>query len=313
MPQKALLLGMKQHKNKWRLRFSKRWLSGSFKACHLFGKLREGSICFLRNTMECKQLFPCGKLLIISSLLLLVGCGKQPTEKLHIATAANMQFAMDVLTEAFTAKTGIACETVISSSGKLTAQIKEGAPFEVFVSADLKYPQALADAQLTEGPVRVYAYGQLVLWTQVPNLDPSMASLTQPEIRHIAMANPKTAPYGIAAEQVLAYYQLADSVQPKLVFGESIAQTNQFIISQAAEIGFTARSVVEAPALQDKGSWLDLPAESYEPIAQGVVVLRSNGKNLPQAQQFADFLLTQQAQDILVKFGYLVPNSKPVQ
>jgi len=263
--------------------------------------------------MECKQLFSFEKLLILLCLFLLAGCSNPPSEKLHIATAANMQFAMDALTEAFTANTGIACETVISSSGKLTAQIKEGAPFEVFVSADLKYPQALVDAALTEGPMRVYAYGQLVLWTQIATLDLSMATLTQPAVRHIAVANPKTAPYGIAAEQVLAYYQLTDSVQSKLVFGESIAQTNQFIISQAAEIGFTARSVVEAPALQDKGRWLALPAESYEPIAQGVVVLRSKGKSLAQAQQFADFLLTKQAQDILIKFGYLVPNSKPTQ
>lgn len=263
--------------------------------------------------MECKQLFSTEKLLILWSLLLLVGCGKQPTEKLHIATAANMQFAMEALTQAFTENTGVACETVLSSSGKLTAQIREGAPFEVFVSADLKYPQALVDAQMTEGPVSVYAYGQLVLWTQVPNLEPSMTVLTQPEVRHIAMANPKTAPYGIAAEQVLAYYQLTDSIKPKLVFGESIAQTNQFIISQAAEIGFTARSVVEAPVLNDKGRWLALPEESYEPIAQGVVVLRNSGKSLTQAQQFADFLLTEQAQTILLKFGYLVPNSKPEQ
>lgn len=258
--------------------------------------------------MECKRLFSFEKLLLLLGLFLLMACSKATNDKLHIATAANMQFAMDALTEAFTASTGIACETVISSSGKLTAQIKEGAPFEVFVSADLKYPQALVDAQLTEGPVRVYAYGQLVLWTQVPDLDPVMSALTQPAIRHIAVANPRTAPYGIAAEQVLAYYQLRDSVQAKLVFGESIAQTNQFIISQAAEMGFTARSVVEASALQDKGRWLVLPAESYEPIAQGVVVLRNNGKNLPQAQQFANFLFTQQAQDILLKFGYLVPN-----
>ncbi len=264
-------------------------------------------------SMECKQLFSSEKLLILLGLFLLVGCTNPPTEKLHIATAANMQFAMEVLTEAFTTNTGIACETVISSSGKLTAQIKEGAPFEVFVSADLKYPQALVDAQLTEGPVRVYAYGQLVLWTQIATLDLSMAALTQPEIRHIAMANPKIAPYGIAAEQVLAYYQLTDSVQPKLVFGESISQTNQFIVSQAAEIGFTARSVVEAPTLENKGRWLALPAESYEPIAQGVVVVRNKGEKLRQAHQFSDFLLTQEAQDILIKFGYLVPNSKPVQ
>jgi molybdate transport system substrate-binding protein len=264
-------------------------------------------------SMECKQLFSSEKLLIFLGLFLLIGCSNPPTEKLHIATAANMQFAMKALTEAFTENTGIACETVLGSSGKLTAQITEGAPFEVFVSADLKYPQALVDAQLTEGPVQVYAYGQLVLWTQVANLDLSMASLTQPEVRHIAMANPKTAPYGIAAEQVLAYYQLTDSVQSKLVFGESISQTNQFIISQAAEVGFTARSVVEAPVLSNKGRWLALPADSYEPIAQGVVVLRSAGNRLPQAQQFSDFLLTQEAQDILIKFGYLVPNSKPVQ
>ncbi|WP_020537484.1 molybdate ABC transporter substrate-binding protein [Lewinella cohaerens] len=263
--------------------------------------------------MKRKQLFPSEKLLILLILVLLAGCGSKSGEKLHIATAANMQFAMEALTQAFTATTGIACETIISSSGKLTAQITEGAPFDVFVSADLKYPQALVDVQLTDGPVRVYAYGQLVLWTKKTTLDISIAALTKEEVRHIAMANPKTAPYGVAAAQVLSYYQLTDTVQPKLVFGESIAQTNQFIISQAAEIGFTARSVVEAPILTNKGRWMALPNESYEPIAQGVVVLKGNEEKVKQAQQFADFLLTAEAKNIMIAHGYLVPDSTQLQ
>ncbi len=263
--------------------------------------------------MKRKQLFLSEKLLILLTLVLLASCGSKPREKLHIATAANMQFAMEALTQAFTATTDIACESIISSSGKLTAQITEGAPFDVFVSADLKYPQALVDAQLTDGPVRVYAYGQLVLWTQKAALDPSTMALTKEEVRHIAMANPKTAPYGMAAAQVLAYYQLTDAVQPKLVFGESIAQTNQFIISQAAEIGFTARSVVEAPIVTNKGRWLTLPNESYEPIAQGVVVLMGDEEKVKQARQFADFLFTAEAKAIMAKYGYLVPDNMQLQ
>lgn len=222
-----------------------------------------------------------------------------------------MQFAMEALIEAFEEATAIPCEAVVSSSGKLTAQIKEGAPFDVLVAADLKYPQDLVNAGLADAPARVYAYGQLVLWTQVEGLKPSMNMLTDAGIRHIALANPKTAPYGRAAMQVLDYYGLKAAVADKLVYGESIAQTNQFINTGAADLGFTAMAVVQSSVISGQGAWIPLPAESYDLIEQGVVVIKGEGERLIRARQFADFLLSPAAKEILDKFGYLSPDLRP--
>ncbi len=244
--------------------------------------------------------------LLLITLFLFFGCGQQESEpKLVIATAANMQFAMEDLVSAFTKETGIKCEIVISSSGKLTAQIQAGAPFDVFVSADLKYPESLHQAGLTSGPPAVYAHGQLVLWSTSNTGPPHLDQLTDGAVAHIAMANPKTAPYGHAAAQVLAANQLTGPLEKKLVYGESIAQTNQFIISGAAEVGFTALAVVQSPILKDSGHWTLIPPEQYHPIEQGVVVLQQDDASKADAQAFADFLLSAQAKEILDTFGYL--------
>lgn len=230
-------------------------------------------------------------------------CHQKQEEKLNIAVAANMQFAMKELVNTFTDQTGIACELIISSSGKLTAQIKEGAPFDVFVSANMKYPTELFKTGYALQPPQVYAYGKLVLWSMVDGITPSVELLHHPKIKHIALANPKMAPYGTAAMEVLNYYNIATTVHDKLVFGESIAQTNQFIISKSAEIGFTAKSVVLASTMKNKGRWIDLK-NIYSPIAQGVVVIKQENHLQPQAQKFYEFLFSNAAQTILQNYGY---------
>ncbi|MEN7551731.1 molybdate ABC transporter substrate-binding protein [Rapidithrix thailandica] len=224
-----------------------------------------------------------------------------------IATAANMQFAMQELTGQFTKSTGIDCEVVISSSGKLTAQIKEGAPYDVFVSANRKYPDELYKSGLAREPTKIYAYGKLVLWSMFKEITPSVESLSSEMIEHIALANPKTAPYGVAAIEVLKHYQLSDKLEGKLVYGESIAQTNQFIISKSAELGFTAMSVVLSPDMQGKGHWVALEEGIYTPIEQGVVVIqREKAVDTAQAQKFYEFLFSKEARQILESFGYSV-------
>ncbi len=231
-------------------------------------------------------------------------CQSQKSDTLTIATAANMQFAMESLIQAFTSETGISCETAISSSGKLTAQIEEGAPFHVFISADMKYPTRLFENGFSTAEPKVYAYGKLVLWSRIDGLEPSIEVLSDERIRHIALANPKTAPYGAAALEVLTYYQLLDPLAQKLVYGESISQTNQFIISKAAEMGFTAKSVVRSPQMKGEGQWVDIDPSIYSPIAQGVVILKHSGENMPAARAFYDFLFSEKAQRILTDFGY---------
>lgn len=233
-------------------------------------------------------------------------CNTVPSSNtLTIATAANMQFAMQVLTKAFTAKTGIHCDVVISSSGKLTAQIKEGAPYDVFVSADMKYPNELFNSGLTANTPKVYALGRLVLWSMVEGLNPTLEGLKNGQIQHIALANIKTAPYGIAAMKILEHHQLLEELEEKLVYGESIAQTNQFITSKSAEVGFTALSVVLSPPMKNKGQWMVLE-EGYAPIEQGVVLVKRKDGNGNQAQQFYDFLFSEEAKRLLKDFGYLV-------
>lgn len=234
-------------------------------------------------------------------------CATPPSDRLFIATAANMQFAMEELTRAFTAQTGIECETIMGSSGKLTAQIQEGAPFDVLVSADMKYPEELLKNGFATAPPVVYAHGRLVLWTVAEGLMPQMDLLTDPSVRHIALANPATAPYGAAAWQVLLAMDLLDQVEGKLVYGESIAQTNQFITSAAAELGFTALAVVRSPAMRDVGRWIVIDPAGYDPIAQGAIVLNNRPEAADRARRFCAFLESEDAHAILLDYGYDVP------
>ena len=230
-------------------------------------------------------------------------------QPLRVAVAANAQFVMEQLKEAFQKKTGVPMELIVSSSGKLTTQIQQGAPYDVFLSADMKYPQKLHKAGLTTAAPVVYAYGSLVLWTlgNLP-LTADLRVLSNPAVRHIAIANPATAPYGEAAISFLTYRKRLDPIKPKIVYGESIAQVNQYVLTGAAEVGFTAKSVVLDPSLTQRGHWIDLPATGYSPIAQGAVILKRTSQ-LPAARQFVQFLRSPVARRILQQFGYRSPTS----
>ena len=181
---------------------------------------------------------------LFSTFLLLSSCKQDRTDKIRIATSANMHYTMKQLVEEFGFQSSISCEIVVSSSGKLTALIKEGAPYDVFVAADMSYPQDLYEAGFAINAPKPYAYGKLVLWTINKDIEPTIASLTNESVTHIALANPRTAPYGIASMEVLRHHGIQKQIESKLVYGESVSQANQFIMSQSAEIGFTARSVV---------------------------------------------------------------------
>lgn len=184
--------------------------------------------------------------------------------KITIAAAANVQFVLNELTKDFESSTGIKTEIILNSSGKLTAQIKEGAPYDVFVSADMKYPAELYKTGFAIDSPRVYANGLLVLWTTKDEVkpDPTLKVLTSNAVKKIAIANPQTAPYGEASVEAMNYYKVYDKVKDKLVYGESISQTNQFIISGSAEIGFTAKSIVLADEMKGKGIWVDIDRKS---------------------------------------------------
>lgn len=228
-----------------------------------------------------------------------IACNTSKKETLTIATAANMQFAMEALTKEFTKQYGINCQLVISSSGKLTAQIQSGAPYDVFVSADLKYPTELYQKGLTVKAPEVYATGTLVLWTTTNNITPTLLNLKNNRIKHIALANPKTAPYGKAAMEVLTPY--IKNLKHKFVYGESIAQVNQFVNTQVAQVGFTSLSVVLA---QQKGSWNSIPKDLYTPIKQGIVIIKQTNY-LDKATLFYNFVFSKTGKEILKKHGCL--------
>lgn len=246
--------------------------------------------------------------------LFILGCGGNPPNQsidLTVAVAANAQFAMEAIAIAFEEETNKNIEIVIGSSGKLTAQIKQGAPYDVLVAANMKYPNYLYQQGLAKELPAIYALGELVLWTFDTDLIilQDLSVLTHQNVQKIALANPKNAPYGQQAINALNFYNLKEKLQSKLVFGESIAQTNQYISTRNCEIGFTAKSVVLAPKLKNKGSWGSVPKEAYQPIEQGVIITKYGSKEHAEvAQQFYDFLFSTTAQRIFQDYGYTIPN-----
>lgn len=228
---------------------------------------------------------------------------------LTVAVAANVQFAFEELSTTFTRETGITIKPISDSSGKITAQARSGAPFDVFLSADMDYPQTLYKEGLANAEPTVYAFGTLVLWTMTDlDLTPGLAALADPKVGKVALANPKLAPYGLAALQALTYYKIADALKPKLVFGENIAQVNQYVYTRNVDAGFTAKSVVLSPAMRGKGQWIEVPKDTYQPIAQGVVILKHGADNAAaDCNRFVEFLASAPARTILANYGYGLP------
>lgn len=243
----------------------------------------------------------------IALLLFTYGCRiPEPTEHITIAVASNMQYAMDEIAEAFSIESGIPCELIVGASGQLTAQIREGAPFDVLVSADMKYPREIKKSGLAANSPNIYAYGKIVLWTLEDDLTPSMEELKDERVQHIAIANPKLAPYGLAAKQALHFHGVHDEVEEKLVYGESITQTNQFILSRSAQVGITAKSMVTSPKLRNKGKYKDIDPRMYDPIEQGVVIIKNTDTDYSREILFCKFLSSDKAKKILRRFGYSV-------
>lgn len=229
--------------------------------------------------------------------------------KLRVAAAADLQFAMADLAREFRgAHPDIDLETVFGSSGNFYAEIGNGAPFDLFLSADSEYPRRLIQDKLAVADsLFVYATGHLVLW--VPKDSPldlarlGMKALEAPSVKHIAIANPQHAPYGRAAEAALRSTGVYDRISSKLVLGENIAQTFQFAQSGAAEIGVVALSLAVAPNARDKGRYWEIPRNAYPKIEQGGVIL-TRASNPEAARVFRSFLLSDKALGTLKSYGF---------
>jgi len=241
---------------------------------------------------------------------LLFGTNLAPAEEkyLTIAYAANFQFVANELNVTFEKQTPIKTKSVFASSGKLSNQILNGAPFDLFLSADQEYPQKIEQKGFSASPSRIFAYGSLVLWTLFPlNLTPDLDFLQKAEIKKIALANPDNAPYGLAARKILQEQKILAKIEKKLIFGENIAQVNNYIYLKTVDLGFTAKSVVMSPEMQGKGKWLEISCAKCQPIPHSVVLLKYGQKNNREAaNKFYNFLFSEPARKILKKYGYQI-------
>lgn len=237
-----------------------------------------------------------------------------PPARVTVAAAADLRFAMDDLIATFAADNPSATVTATyGSSGTFFTQISEGAPFDVYFSADAAYPRNLEKAGLAEsGSTRLYAIGQIVTW--VPNdsaLDVEargLEALTDPSVETIAIANPEHAPYGRAAVAAMKTAGIYDAVESRFVLGENISQAAQFVESGNADIGVIALSLAIAPNLVDKGRYAIVPIESYPRLEQGAVVLKASA-DPEAAQAFLDFVLGPEGRTVLDRYGFLLPPS----
>jgi molybdate transport system substrate-binding protein len=231
-----------------------------------------------------------------------------------VAAAANLTYVLDALDAEFQRVTPHATVTItLGASGSLSTQIQHGAPFDVFLSADVDYPRRLAEAGFADGTtLQTFAVGRLVLWTTRADLDPKDigAVVKNATVRKLAIAQPKTAPYGRAAQAALEKLGLWPAAQAKLVTGENISQTAQFVDTGNADAGFVALSLLTAPRLRDRGHWTEVAPGLYRDVPlDHAAVLTAHGKDNALARQYLAFLHSPAAEKILRQFGYGLPKS----
>ncbi len=244
-------------------------------------------------------------------LCLILFAAFAPAQEITVAAAADMSAALPELVTAYTKKTGQVVKVSFGASGNLTNQIRNGAPFDVFFSADEQYPQQLIAEGLAEKDTLYrYAVGRLVLW--VPNDSPldlsklGIKALLDPSVKKISIANPATAPYGRAAEATLRHFEIYDQVSSRLVVGENISQAAQFVESGNAQAGLVALSHALAPAMKDKGRYWTVPLDAYPTLNQAAVVI-SKSKQPDATKKFLEFLRSAEASSLLLRYGFSLP------
>ncbi len=235
--------------------------------------------------------------------------------EIKVAAAADLTFVFKDVAAQFENQTGSKTKLTYGSSGNFFAQIQNGAPFDLFFSADIGYPEKLEAAGLVEpGTIYEYASGKIVMW--VPNgskldLSRGLATLLDPGIRKIAIANPQHAPYGVAAVAAMRHAAVYDKIKGKLVLGENISQTAQFVQSGNADVGILALSLALAPAMKNAGRYVEIPAADYPPIIQAAVILKSS-RNKELANQFMKFIKQPDTVALMARYGFSIPKDSAV-
>jgi molybdate transport system substrate-binding protein len=227
-------------------------------------------------------------------------------QNLKVAVAANLQPVIKVLQADFKKKTGITIEPIVGSSGNLTNQVTNGAPYDIFLSADMAFPDKLFKEGFSNKKPVVYAQGSLIICsTQDIGFENWERILLTDRIRKVAIANPAIAPYGKAAEEALKKKGILDDIQSKIVHGESISQINTYITTGVVEVGFTTLALVKDPANKNTLYWKIISPQLYSPIEQGMVLLKHGATN-PDAKIFYKYILSPGAKIIFEKYGYHV-------
>ncbi|ATG73550.1 molybdate ABC transporter substrate-binding protein [Zobellella denitrificans] len=247
----------------------------------------------------------------ILGLLLALGLSfTAQAEKFTIAAASDLRYALDDILEGYKAEhPDQQVEVIYGSSGKMTTQIINGAPYDVFFSADIAFPEKLKEEGLTATEPEVYAIGRIVLWsTRLDAGQLTLADLTRDDIKRIAIAQPAHAPYGARAQEAMTAVGVWEQVQNKLVFGENIAHTAQMVASEAADVGIIALSLALFPDLASHGHYL-IDDRLHQPLTQGYVVTKRAEHN-EAARGFARYMATEPAHAIMEKYGFLLPDQQ---
>jgi len=258
-------------------------------------------------------------LLSLIALLVLVSGVSIPRaesadREINVAAAADLSAAMQEVAASYEKRTGVVVKLSFGASGALTQQIQNGAPFDVFFSADMDYPrQLIAGGQADGATLYRYAVGQLVLWVlQDSPLDvehKGVDVLLDPSVKKISMANPQHAPYGRAAAAALKHYGLSEKLSDRLVLGENISQAAQFVESGNAQVGFVALAHAVAPSMQGKGKYWMVPTDAYPPLDQGVVLI-SHSAHPSDAAAFLEYVKTAEVAAVLRRYGFSLPEQK---
>lgn len=242
--------------------------------------------------------------MLIITMFVLASAIPVSAEEVTVAVAANFVPPFRAIAIEFEKRTGHRVKAIAGSSGKFYSQITNGAPFDVFFSADQERPQRLeADGLTVKGSRFTYAVGRLILWSPHAELVRGEETLRTGTFKHLAIANPQLAPYGLAAKQVMTKAGLWDQLQPRIVQGESLGQTMGFVTSGNAELGFVALSQVLDPTLKQAGSRWAIPLDLYDPIDQDVVWL-GRGRSNPAAAALMDYARGADARAVIERFGY---------
>jgi molybdate transport system substrate-binding protein len=251
------------------------------------------------------------KILVATSLLLLIlsiGIPLHAQRKLMVAAASDLKYALDsVIADYSAAHRDLVVVVTYGSSGKFFEQISNAAPFDIFFSADISYPEKLEVMGKTGQPIQKYGRGRIVIWSRRINPNTAgMQSLVDKKVVKVAIANPEHAPYGRRAVEAMKKANVYDQVSSKLVFGENISQAAQFVTTGAADAGIVALSLALSPAMKTQGKYFLIPESSHQPLDQAVVILKRAKMNA-DARAFQDFVLSARGKAILSYFGFSEP------